>query len=523
MKRTELWRIGIIAVSLLLALWYLFPSFRLYRMSASARSSVVQEKLDALRDKALRLGLDLQGGMHLVLEVDKAKLTAAEAEDAADRAMEVIRNRVDQFGVTEPLIQKQGKDRIVIQLPGLLDADRAKALIGQTAMLEFKIVKTEEEAKRIMDRLDSYFSRSQIARQLGGDSLTVEKPVNARILTFKEGAAFFETEETAPVENLLASSGIDTLLPGDASLSWGYEEEAFQGRAGKFLYVLDREPLLTGSAVANAIMGFGLEEMAPNAPGVSLTMTGKGGAKFAKLTGNNVGRELAIVLDNKVRSAPVIRERIPGGRASITGRFDEKEAKDLAVVLRTGALPAPVNVVEERTVGPSLGRDSINMGVRAGIIGSILVVLFMVGYYRVSGLLAIGAVVVNTLFILAVLAGFHATLTLPGLAGIVLTIGMAVDANVLVFERIREELRNKKTVRAAIDAGYTRAFRTILDSNVTTLISALFLFQFGTGPIKGFAVTLSIGLLANMYTAVFCTRVVFDMITARKRVEKLSI
>jgi preprotein translocase subunit SecD len=254
-----------------------------------------------------------------------------------------------------------------------------------------------------------------------------------------------------------------------------------------------------------------------------MKLTPKGRSDFARVTGNNVGRYLAIVLDSEVSSAPTIRERIPNGTASITGSFNVESSKDLAIVLRAGALPAPVRVIEERSVGPSLGSDSIQEGLMAGLIGTILVIVFMAIYYQLSGIIAVVAMILNMLYVVATLAGFGATLTLPGIAGLVLTVGMAVDANVLIFERIREELRNQRSVRQAVEMGYDRAFRTILDANLTTLISALFLFQFGTGPIKGFAVTLSIGLIANMYTAVLFTRMIFDFWLSRGKVERLSI
>src|SRR6185503_3035791 len=275
--------------------------------------------------------------------------------------------------------------------------------------------------------------------------------------------------------------------------------------------------------VQSAQMRLDLDQERPGAPGVSFTLTSRGGTTFADVTGANVGRRLAIVLDNRVQSAPNIHERIPRGQGSITGSFTEEEAQNLAIVLRSGALPAPVHVVEERTVGPSLGQDSIQKGLKAGAVGAALVILFMVVYYRLSGLVAVVALVLNILGLLACMAGFHATLTLPGIAGIVLTIGMAVDANVLVFERIREELRNKKTVLAAIDLGYSRAFRTIVDAHVTTLLSALALMWFGSGPIRGFAVTLSIGLIINMITAVGVSKMVFDAWSLRRKVNTISI
>jgi preprotein translocase subunit SecD len=292
---------------------------------------------------------------------------------------------------------------------------------------------------------------------------------------------------------------------------------------GSVLYVLKKEPEMTGAAIANATMQFDLDQTRPGAPGVSLNMNASGTNTFRRVTGANVGRNLAIVLDGKVKSAPRIQGRIPSGRASITGSFADEEARDLAIVLRAGALPAPVNIIEERTVGPSLGADSIRSGLMAGIIGAVAVVIFMLVYYRLSGGIAVIGLFLNILFLFAALSALRGTLTLPGIAGIVLTIGMAVDANVLIFERIREELRAGKRVRPAIEAGYERALRTIMDSNLTTLISALVLAQFGTGPVKGFAVTLGIGIIANLYTAVFVTRMIYDLVTARRTVRNLSI
>jgi protein-export membrane protein SecD len=308
-----------------------------------------------------------------------------------------------------------------------------------------------------------------------------------------------------------------------ATLAWDSHETEVQGRTGRVLYVLSKEPLMRGSEVASAQMRLDLDQERPGAPGVSFTLTSRGGAMFADITGANVGRRLAIILDNRVQSAPNIQERIPRGQGSITGSFTEEEAQNLAIVLRSGALPAPVTIVEERTVGPSLGQDSIEAGLRAAGIAAAAVVVFMVVYYRFSGVVAVVALALNILGLLACMAGFHATLTLPGLAGIVLTIGMAVDANVLIFERIREELRNKKTVLSAIEQGYSRAYRTIVDANVTTLLPAIALMWFGSGPIRGFAVTLAIGLIINMITAVGVSKMIFDAWSLRRRVSSISI
>ncbi len=520
MTRTDQWKLAGVVAATLLSLWYLFPSFRFYTLNAEQRARLAPSELAKLRNQAIHLGLDLQGGMHLVMEVDKSKLGPEEAKDAVDRAIEIIRNRVDEFGVAEPLIQKQGEDRIVVQLPGLTDRERAKQLIGQTALLEFKLVRTQEEARVLFDRLDAWLSARAPAAEL--DSALRMKPLTSHFLTL-ESSAFIANEDLPAVQRLLQTPGVDSVIPTDSQLLWGEADQGMQGRTGRSLYVLKRQAELTGGSVANAVAKLGLNAQNPAGWGVSMTLNPRGRNEFARVTGANVGRQLAIILDNTVRSAPVIQERIPGGNASITGSFDVESARDLSIVLRAGALPAPVGIIEERSVGPSLGQDSIQLGLMATWIASSLVVLFMLVYYRLSGVIAIVALVLNVLYLVAALAGFGATLTLPGIAGIALTIGMAVDANVLIFERIREELRNQKSVRQSIELGYDRAFRTILDANVTTLISALFLFQFGTGPIKGFAVTLSIGLIVNMFTAVAFTRMIYDFITSRGRVERLSI
>jgi preprotein translocase subunit SecD len=315
----------------------------------------------------------------------------------------------------------------------------------------------------------------------------------------------------------------DSGLSQEHQIQWGVEEVGTGGEKGRWLYVLTRRPELTGGSVSSAAPRVGLDQTNPGAWGVSLQLNPQAGSRFAQLTQANVGRLLAIVLDGEVFSAPRINERIPRGTASITGSFSADDAKDLSVVLEAGSLPAPVKIIEERTVGPSLGRDSIRDGTRAVAVGTIAIVLFMLIYYQASGGLSVVALTLNLYLLLALLAGFGATLTLPGIAGIALTVGMAVDANVLILERIREELRGGKTVRSAINTGYDRAFRTILDANVTTLISAVFLFQFGTRPIRGFAVTLSLGLIVNMFTAVLFTRLIYDMITQRRTLTRLSI
>lgn len=381
---------------------------------------------------------------------------------AVDQSIETIRNRIDQFGVSEPIIQRQGREDILIQLPGIQDPERAKEIIGKTALLEFKLV-----------------------------------------------------DETHSVEEALRSGP-----PPGMEILYGYGAREAGGVGEKVPYLLEARTLMTGDTISDARVRPGSQLEGPY---VELILNSAGARLFERITAENVKRRLAIVLDNRVYSAPVIQERIGGGRASITGNFDIKEARDLAIVLRAGALPAPVEILEERTVGPSLGRDSIRQGVISFIVGGSIVVLFMLVYYRGAGLVADVALVFNVLYLLAVFAGFKAVLTLPGIAGIVLTMGMAVDANVLINERMREELRAGKSPRAAVEAGYERALPAILDSNITTFLSGVILFQFGTGPIKGFAVTLCVGILTTVLTAVYLTRIYYDYRIATRKLTAISV
>ncbi len=381
---------------------------------------------------------------------------------ATEQALETIRNRIDQFGVSEPDIRRQGEKRILVQLPGIKDTARAKGLIGKTALLEFKLL-----------------------------------------------------DETHDLNAALNGN-----IPPGSEILYGIKEDPATRRVLKTPYLLKKRTLLTGANLTDARVQIDSQY---NEPYVSIDFDKKGGRDFARITEANVKKRLAIVLDNKVYSAPVIQEKITGGKARITGHFTTEEARDLAIALRAGALPAPVRILEERTVGPSLGTDSIRKGLISMCVGGILVVLFMIVYYRGSGLIADFALILNILLIGGGLAGFQATLTLPGIAGIILTIGMAVDANVLIFERIREEMHIGKTPRAAVDAGYDRATLTILDANVTTLIAALVLFQFGTGPVKGFAVTLSLGVISSLFTALILTRMVFDYYLIKRKTKRLSI
>jgi preprotein translocase subunit SecD len=536
MKGTFRWRLLLILFVFIGAMVYFFPT-----LATLAKESPSWWPKFFPQDK-IHLGLDLQGGMHLILEVQTDKAVESSVErikndlkndlkkerifstfldrvqgdkievvllnpevkekfdvylkdeykllkeidstregdrvkvlvgidpdykrdlerSAVDQALETIRNRIDQFGVSEPEIARQGQNRILIQLPGVKDPERAKDLIGKTALLEFKLV-------------DDEFS---LQRALAGE------------------------------------------IPFGDVILYQRLEDPKTGAVRKIPYLIKDKTLMTGDALQDARVRF---DQYNNFPYISLSLKPVGAREFDRITADNVGKRLAIILDNNIYSAPVIKQRISGGQAVIEGNFTLDEAKDLAIVLRAGSLPAPVQILEERTVGPSLGQDSINKGFKSIIIGGILVVLFMIIYYKAAGIVADMALIMNFIIIMGVLAAFRATLTLPGIAGLVLTVGMAVDANVLIFERIREELRLGKTPMAAIDAGYSKAFLTIMDANVTTLIAALVLLQFGTGPIKGFAVTLSIGILASMFTAIVVTRFVFDYVLSRVRVKRLSI
>lgn len=461
------------------------------RLSEDIKAALREQKVPFIRvEKAqgwdihvLVAGAEAQGELNRVIEKNYPVLKAVRAETVAEgilvvlgfqdsevqhikklaraQALETIRNRIDQFGVTEPDIRPQGDDRILVQLPGVKDPQRAVALIGKTALLEFKLV----------------------AEDVSADMA-------------KEGR----------------------LPPGTKSFPMKVGDPV-RGQRIEQIALRDRT-LLTGEYITNAEVRIDTQY---NTPYVSLEFDSQGARIFERVTGDNVRKRLAIVLDGTVYSAPVIQEKIGGGKASITGSFTMEEARDLAIVLRAGALPAPVLILEQRTVGPSLGRDSIRQGLIASLLAGITTIIFMVMYYRLSGVIADLALLLNIPLIMACLAAFQATLTLPGIAGIILTVGMAVDANVLIFERIREELRLGKSPRAAVETGYSRATLTILDSNVTTLIAAVVLFQFGTGPVRGFAVTLTIGILAGMFTAVVATRVVFDYLLIYRRVRTLSI
>ena len=398
-------------------------------------------------------------------------------DSAINQALETIRNRIDQFGVAEPLVQRQGTKQIVVQLPGVKDPKRAKDLIKETALLEFKMLDEENQMK-----LD----------------------LPARIPKEKEAEVRKQVEGKVP-------EGSEVLFERAVDKD--------TGREYRMPYLVKRRVMLTGDVLSDARVSIGQF----NDPYVSITFDARGGREFERITGENVKKRMAIVLDDTIYSAPVIQERISGGRAQITGTFSTQEANDLAIVLRAGALPAPLKIIQDLTVGPSLGRDSIEKGVQATLFAGVFVVIFMVIYYRLSGVIADFALMLNLVCLMGALSALSATLTLPGIAGIVLTIGMGVDSNVLIFERIREELRSGKAVRLAVDGGYDKALLTIIDSHVTTLITGVALFLFGTGPIKGFAVTLCLGIAINLFTALVGTKVIFDIINQRRKVSQLSI
>ena len=406
--------------------------------------------------------------------------------NAVDQALEIVRNRIDQFGVTEPVIIRQGSDEVIVQLPGVEDPERAKDLIGKTAQLEFKLVD-------------------------GAGSAALPALIEQLVVAGKWQK---ESDDRKEINRLLAPQ-----LPEETQVYFEKEVDLQTGTEKLTPLLLHNQVLMTGEMVKDASVRIGGNF---NEPYVSLDLTNPGGRKFGEITGKHIHERLAIVLDDVVRSAPTIQSKILGGSAMITGSFDYDEANDLAIVLRVGALPAPVDIVQEMTVGASLGQDSINKGIASGLLGTALVLLFMIFYYRLSGIIAVAALLLNILFVFTGLAVLQATLTLPGIAGIILSIGMAVDSNVLIFERMREEFGLGKTTRSAVEGGYAKAFWTIIDSQVTTLITALALFLFGTGPIKGFAVTLSLGVTFNLFTTLFATRLVYDTLYDLRKLRPIA-
>ena len=617
-----------IGVILAWAVYALLPTWEYQQMTEEEKEELrTLGELEKTESRIIRQGLDLKGGMYIVLEADIPLLVSnlasmkddrlnkiiddskeksikqnqdfisvfdtevrndgiklsryyheygasldqiitslnEEADDAINRVLEILQNRVDQFGVSEPTIQKQGKHRIVVELAGIQDSDRARALLQSTALLEFYLVKNVSVTNEVIAQLDNALKGDQnLASSLKDDTKEINEVDKEESTTVSE---LFGEEQVTPNESTENEdfdddiflenpfSGLLAAIPGDM----GVEEKnlyalkklldreevksTLENSNGQFLlsqqsepitandpkkyyklYYLEKRPELTGGIVEEARADLGsLGGGSAGQPVVSLSMNSEGSRTWSRVTGANVGERIAIVLDQKVHMAPSIREKIPGGRTQIEGFADLNEAKDLAIILRAGALPAPVNIIEERIVGPSLGADSISQGTQAVLIGLVSVLIFMLAYYKLAGTVADFALIWNILLVLAVLASLQATLTLPGIAGLILTVGMSIDANVIIFERIREELRKGKTPKAAIDSGYDRALTTIIDANVTTLIASLVLYQFGTGPIKGFATVLFWGILISMFTAVFITRTIFNAYISSRALTKLSI
>jgi SecD/SecF fusion protein len=668
-------RLILTVLFLALSIYFLYPTYKDYqfnqdikKLATSQDSTAFFEKYGAdvikARENRIKLGLDLQGGMYVIMEVDIAKLLSdlskkqddilkqsleaateqsktsdddfvnifearlkdkgaslkayygeirddeakiksdlkTEVENAIDRAIQVVRNRIDQYGVSEPVIQKKGASRLVVELPGVSNVEEVRKLLQGTALLEFKLVIDPQIAVKVMEKLNTYMAGGNLDSLIKSDSLskitkidstikkdstgvtvkkdstsitnkkdTTKKDItkrdtsktkkdttkkdltkkdtskksdsNTALLTdtntldtnqqlseeefkkknpwfylvrpqqFQDGTvAWFVREADKPsVQKILLKKDIQDLIPPDVSFAFSNRSNIVEGGEKIYqFYILKKEPELTGGVVVNARSNI---DPANNTPVVYMEMNSEGAADWARITGSNINKNIAIVLDNVVYSAPVVRNKITGGSSQIEGMADIQEAKLLEIVLKAGALPAPLQIIEERTVGPSLGEDSIQKGLYSSIIALILVALFMIVYYRFAGSVADLALAFNMIIIMGIMASFHATLTLPGIAGLILSIGMAVDSNVLIYERIREELHGGKPIRTAIEIGYNKAFSAILDGHVTSIITAIILYQFGTGPIQGFALTLLIGLIANLFTAIVMTRIIFDIMT----------
>jgi SecD/SecF fusion protein len=559
------------------------------------------------KEKRVKLGLDLQGGMRVVLEVNTSKLleklaknpdetfknVLAEAqqesertdesvvdiiarklsekgirlsryfgtirdddsqiisslnesaEDAVTRAVEIIRNRVDQYGVSEPSIQRQGSRRIIVELPGVAREEEAKKLLQGTALLEFRIVREADFTFPIMQKIDDVLagkmldsakvdsvkketqnapSDTSIASsdttspedELSEEEFKQQHPFFSIALLDPQGRsadAYVKAEDRNKLELMLNRPDVQKVIPNNVEFKFNAKTQQ-DGSGGDFyvMYMVNKGAELTGGVITDANANI---DPNTSSPMVTMTMNSEGATEWARITGANVNKRIAIMLDGAIFSAPVVKGKIPGGRSQIEGMGDLNEAKLLEIVLKAGALPAPVDIIEERTVGPSLGEDSINKGLLSVILGYVLVGIFMIIYYRRAGTIAAASLTFTILFVLGVLAGFNATLTLPGIAGIILTIGMAVDANVLIFERIREEMSTGKTIKASIDSGFTRAYSAIIDSNITTFFTGIILYQFGTGPIQGFALTLMIGIAASLFSALVITRVIMDIMSSK--------
>lgn len=642
MRRDNRWRWALIFTFIIAAIYYLIPTFRYYNLSTDFKNNPNNSDVVAdLELRSIKRGLDLQGGIRLVMEINLASLVEQlaankeerfdelhrfgleqsrnqeqdflsmfiglagernvplelyfdrdkrldennnvrpieqylrdEASDGIRQSLEILRNRIDQFGVAEPNIQRQGDNRIIIELAGVDDIERAKQLIGKTAKLEFKLLKSGDVLDEVFDSFDRILARDatrelvsaqpdtadvdsvqaprppstmtekSVSELLGQDDTTLtesfeestviidertfdQSPFRSLLANISTYGGWIGVDERnmAVVNRLLARDDFQKAIPTDAEFLWDAKPIVHEGINYYELYLLERDAELSGDVITDArvIIGSGYDPATAGQPVVTMSMNRRGANEWSRVTGANIQKRISIVLDDRVYSAPVVRSQISDGNSSIEGVGTMDEAKDLSIILRAGAFAADMEIIAEQTVGPSLGADSIRKGTNSAIIAFVIVILFMVIYYKISGSIANLALLLNLIFVMAILAGFSATLTLPGIAGLILTIGMAVDANVLIFERIREELLTGKTVRAAIDSGYSRAFYTILDANITTLIAAVVLYQYGTGPIKGFALVLMIGISSSMFTAIIFTRCVFDFITGKWVTQKLSI
>ncbi len=570
------WRLLITLVLIVLACLAFWNTFKLWTMSDADVQEMQETDPDALlelQQKAIRLGLDLQGGIHVVLRVKMEELDEGSQQGAVERAIQVIRTRIDGLGVAEPSIAKQGTDRIVVDLPGYTNAERAEDLIGQTALLEFKLMENFDNASLLMGRIDSVIHEHELAK--AGDTTAAGEPVMAKAEETSEETPAGDTsdilaelmgdsaadsldeyafdeelgieEDTRPFssrlepslynsttgvnwpgftvlktdrqrfERWLALPEVQQIIPRDVQFAWATRPSIRNQREVYELFLLKRKVQFLGKFLQSISLGRGQF----GGYTVNFRLSGDGAARFAQLTGANINKPLAIVIDDRVESAAFINSKIRNsGEIRMGSSASVEDARNLEIVLEAGALPAPVEIIEKNVVGATLGADSISKGFKASLIGLALVLLYIGVYYRLSGVIADVGLLFNIFFLLAVMAGLGATLTMPGIAGVILTIGISVDANILIFERIREELRTGKTVRASIDAGYQRAFVAIFDSHVTTLITAGALFIFGSGPIKGFAVTLFWGVLISLYTAYVITKSIFDV---RKGYQKLSI
>lgn len=565
-KKTFGFREFIILAILAISCWTIIPSIQVHSKSGDAKKEYVKQN-PKVAAKAVNFGLDLAGGTSITLQIDGTGLKDEDIKDIQQQSLEIVRNRVDQFGLSEPLISPSGKDRIIVELAGV-DDSTAKSLVGSTAKLEFKILAEQERFAQLVSAIDNYLvNRGAIADSnkaaLPSDSAKVEKAadvsdaelfagnaagkadsavksdsssvasanenvqavaLSSLYMSFGNGG-FVAQEQIESVKRILNDRTVQSLIPHDVVFAWGSGFEKVNNSAvkAKRLYLLKRRAEMSGEYVSDARPYRVSDGTNSGEVAVSLKFAGIGPKRFGAITAANIGKQMAIVLDDQVISAPVIRDRIPNGEAQITGLDDMAEANRLAVVLRSGALKAPMNIIESRTIGATLGDDNIRSGFGSALIGILITVLFMIMYYRFGGLVASAGLICNALITAAVLSVFHATMTLPGIAGMILTIGMSIDANVIIFERVREELRDGNKARMAIAKGYERAFSAIFDSNLTTFLTALILYKVGSASVKGFGLTLMIGIAASMFTALTITRAIFDAKLSKQDSNTISI